>query len=77
MQTSVLHGSILGKSSEKVGDMTLGCARVPKTIPMQGYGGLRGPFLSLRQLVESWRCPQALSPKASHSMLRPQLVPLR
>ena len=58
MQASVLHGSIfrkwtlasrrlawlhLPKIIEKMNDMTLGCARVPKIIPMQGQGGLRGP----------------------------------
>ena len=38
-----LHGSIFRKSSEKIEDMGLGSARVPKIIPMQVQGGLRGP----------------------------------
>ena len=38
-----LHGSIFRKSSENLDDMGLGCARVPKIIPMQVQGGLRGP----------------------------------
>ena len=38
-----LHVSIFRKSSENLDDMGLGCARVPKIIPMQVQGGLRGP----------------------------------
>ena len=35
VQAAVLHGSIFRKSSKNVDDMTPGCARVPKIIPMQ------------------------------------------
>ena len=40
-----LHGSIFRKSSENLDDMGLGCGRVPKIIPMQVQGGLRGPLI--------------------------------
>ena len=44
MQAAVLHGSLFRKSSENFDDMPLGCARVPKIIPMQGSRALGGPF---------------------------------
>ena len=39
-----LQGSIFRKSSENLDDMGLGCGRVPKIIPMQAPGGIRGPW---------------------------------
>ena len=45
-----LHGSIFRKSSENLDDMTLGCAWVPKIIPMQVQGGLRGPYNEVEAL---------------------------
>ena len=42
-----LHGSIFRKSSENLDDVGLGCGRVPKIIPMQVQGGLRGPSHNL------------------------------
>ena len=53
MQVAVLHGSIFRKSSENSGDMTLGCARVPKIIPMQGQRVLQGPLNAHREEKEN------------------------